>query len=258
MNCPFCTETLSPEAIVCKSCGRDITVPKPLMAANQLLVTKVEALEAENIKLQAAIESYRLSADPMGRVGNMVLLGCAYIILPVATILGLHFVLIVLLDVSELILRIAVIATSSIFGLAFALRHRTHAFVKGWFAAIIAVASVFAMSAVMYFRFNLEIVPKIPAQKIEMAEYMVSIALAFIFGSLVAVVGKSLSMPRAMRGNSLPDLLAAFIAHNMPHRSNIHFDQRVEFWARAIRIGITGVTAAGALYSGFRKFHLLA
>jgi len=47
VNCPFCLEDVKPGALVCRTCARDIAVPKPLMEANERLTARVAELEAE-------------------------------------------------------------------------------------------------------------------------------------------------------------------------------------------------------------------
>ena len=55
VQCPFCFEEVKPDALVCRTCTRDITVPKPLMEANARLTARVAELEAELAVAQAGM-----------------------------------------------------------------------------------------------------------------------------------------------------------------------------------------------------------
>jgi hypothetical protein len=48
VHCPFCLEEVKTDALVCRTCARDIAVPKPLMEANARLTARVAELEAES------------------------------------------------------------------------------------------------------------------------------------------------------------------------------------------------------------------
>ena len=47
MECPFCAEEVKDDAIVCKHCGRDLKIPKPLLEENAELVAKIGELQRE-------------------------------------------------------------------------------------------------------------------------------------------------------------------------------------------------------------------
>jgi hypothetical protein len=59
MTCPFCLKENALEALVCGSCGRDIAVPKSLIAERDDLVRKRDIVRHELMKAKAELEQLR-------------------------------------------------------------------------------------------------------------------------------------------------------------------------------------------------------
>jgi hypothetical protein len=55
--CPFCVEENNPDAVVCRTCHRDIVIPSTLRAEHQELSRKREQLRLELDRAKAMLES---------------------------------------------------------------------------------------------------------------------------------------------------------------------------------------------------------
>ena len=60
-NCPFCQQQVVPDALVCRTCARDIAIPKPLVIERDKLLEKRAALKSdlETAKLRLEREKGR-------------------------------------------------------------------------------------------------------------------------------------------------------------------------------------------------------
>ena len=90
---------------------------------------------------------------------------------------------------------------------------------------------------------------------LETAEYMLSIGLAFVLGSLLAVAIRPLGRPSVLRRSGDPVyLFAAFLAHNLPRGEGKSVEARIAHWQTIVRSLASVVTALLMLYTGFRRF----
>lgn len=59
MECPFCAEAVSGDALVCKHCSHDLKVPAPLIEENEELTAKLAELQQEVDDLRAELDRVR-------------------------------------------------------------------------------------------------------------------------------------------------------------------------------------------------------
>ena len=49
MRCPFCTETIKDESVVCKNCARDLRIVRPVVAEIEAIAVELDALHDDFI-----------------------------------------------------------------------------------------------------------------------------------------------------------------------------------------------------------------
>ena len=110
MECPYCLEDFNEEALVCKDCGRDLRLVRPVINENLELVAQVMDLEDQVYKARTAVARARA---PVTFWSTHCVV---YILLPVVLLIAAHFLIVVTLDISPLFLRLASIAIPLPFG----------------------------------------------------------------------------------------------------------------------------------------------
>jgi len=85
MECPFCLEDFNEEALVCKDCGRDLRLVRPLINENLTLVALIEELQIQIDRARAAIDR---ATAPITYWSIHIAI---YLIAPISLLLAAHF-----------------------------------------------------------------------------------------------------------------------------------------------------------------------
>ncbi len=238
VNCPFCEEPVSATAIVCKSCQRDISVPRPLMEAKQRLEEKVQSLEDELAEMRDALAlvGQQAEAKKYPRIFG------GFVLLPIVLLVGLHYLVYYGLDVHKLYLHAGTIIIPILFGYALEIRWRPSWLVMAGAAIVVSTASVFCMNAVVHLFDGPPIAPRNTDEWVATINYTISIAASFIFGSLIAVATRPIRFPNQHYHDGLYTFLAALLAHNVPHPKGEHFEQRVQRYEKVVRLAVAALS----------------
>src|ERR1700693_1147343 len=111
MECPFCTETVRDESLVCKHCSRDLRVALPVIVEIQEVVSELDHLRSElghvNAKLGRIRHPFRTA----------LVYAVTYFLIPAVLLVAAHVVVTIVLNVSPLYLRLASVIIPLPFGL---------------------------------------------------------------------------------------------------------------------------------------------
>ena len=241
MECPFCAEDFNEEALVCKNCGRDLRLVRPLIDENVTLVAQIEELQLQVDRARVAIE--RATAP----IEFWLFHSAIYLVAPVVMLIAAHFVITIALDISPLYLRLASMVIPLPFG--FSLLWFSHHSVR-WSildGILIGLISVSAMLTVVAFVDKVPILPESFRDWRETLEYIASIALANVTGSVIAVLARRM-LPRTLEATGAPSPVAMTMARMIGRHVG---EQALRRRAQSIQDNFgTIATAAAALAAG--------
>ncbi|HYD05201.1 MAG TPA: hypothetical protein VEC60_05725 [Reyranella sp.] len=212
-------------------------------------------LEAEIAELKDAIVVLeRLGpgkGNPAAVYRRLVL---PYAVLPIAILIGLHYVLLIQLRELPLSLiptmRGLSIIVPALFGYLLETRWRPPWQLTATAAVVVAVMAVLAMNAAVHLmQPRSPIIPDSPEHWRDTVEYVASIALGYAFGVLLAISLKS----RRGRG-SLAEKLAMMMAPGGAGMQDPKaIDQRIDRLYKLINLSVSGTTVIGSVYTGFKS-----
>jgi hypothetical protein len=250
MDCPFCTETVRDESLVCKHCSRDLRIVLPVMIEIQQLVSELDQLRGELGHVRARLGRLR---HPFR---TALAYGGTYFLLPAALLVAAHVIVTIVLNVSPLYLRLASVAIPLPFGLAIYARESVG--IRG--ALLVGVVSaafaILCMLSVTGINDNVPIIPRTLLEWREAVEYALSIALAFVTGNTVGFLLFQ-AFPKIVSGGGKPNALAYGLARALgQHVGEEQLRRRARVIQNLIRtIGpLAGIvlTATGSLYTGLK------
>lgn len=250
MECPFCAEDFNDEALVCKNCGRDLRLVRPLIDENLTLVAQIEELQLQVDKARAAVNR-KIAPVAFWSIHSVI-----YVLAPVILLIAAHFLIVVALDISPLYLRFASIVIPLPFG--FAMLWFSHhgvpwSILDGIFIGFISVTG---MLMVVAFMDNVSVLPENVRELRETSEYVASIALANVTGAVIAVLVRRM-LPRTLDATGAPSAVAITLARmagrHVGEQALRRRAQKIQDNLGTIATAVAAVAAgAGSIYTGVR------
>lgn len=250
MECPFCSEKVKDEALVCKHCSRDLRVVRPVLQEVEQINQEIEKVRRELDRVRARLYRWR---HPLR---TFAIHSVAYILIPTALLLATHILITIVFDLSPIYLRIASVLIPLPFGVAIHLVQKVGVRGAAVVGAITALLSVCCMLTVTGLNDHVPIFPASWGEWREVLEYSASIALAFLTGNILAILILQ-TITSSLTQTDKPNAAAFRIARLLEPYAG---DEQLRRHARIIQdllrtagpiLGLIS-TAASAIYTGLK------
>jgi len=250
MECPFCSETVKDEALVCKHCSRDLRVVRPVVMEIQQLVVELDRLQLELDRTNTSLAFF-------DRPTQFILRNAAlYVLAPSLLLLAAHAIVTIWLDVTPVYLRIASVIIPIPFGMALYAANKIGLRGAIGLGTATALLSVIGMLTVVGLIDKAPIVPDMAREWRETIEYALSIALAYVTGNLLATLMLRL-LPNAMAAFGRPSSTAVRLARMFGQHGPDIMRRRARRIQELIKMAgpLAGlvVTAGGSIYTGLKS-----
>ena len=271
MKCPFCAEEVKEDAIVCKHCRHDLTVVSALMERIEDLTKQLQSVAGmpmtreQSMTHAPAVQGPHIerAAVIAGAIERHIplLSPLATVLLALGALLLAHFIIVIHYYLSLFWLHVASLVLPFVFG--FIYRQTTTEYLSSDLVvgALIAVAAIFAMSALVA---EVDKVPVLPMDRhgwLEYIEYGASIALAFFAGAVCRQTAIAMSTPAAKTSRFVyfaAQYVTAKVSGVSPHDPHDpHMDKylkRVGLAEKIITASIAGASALVSIWSGLGQF----
>jgi hypothetical protein len=258
MNCPYCLSDVNEEAVVCKTCARDLYLFKPMMAKVAELERRLEeipnseAYEKRITELEVILDEQDQKKLKPKTAGEAIYDIVFYLLVPLVLLLFAHALITIVYDTNMIYLRLISMVIPLPFGYFLFRGHQHKLF--SWFMGVIflAISSVIGMSWITSLVDGSSVWPRTTFEWREVLEYAASISFSFLTGMLLGSVAFA-NKQRRRRSVSINPMLRAVatgLGEGKLSPSNLYLLMKnlQEYGATFIALGTTALS----IYTGLK------
>ena len=258
MNCPYCLSEVSEEAVVCKTCSRDLYLFKPMMAKVAELekqlseIPNQEAYDLRIAELELMLDEHEQKLAAPKSMLNWLMDIALYLVVPLLILLLAHWLIVVVYDAKMIYLRVISMLVPLPFAY-FLFKEHQHKLLP-WFigVAFLSTTSVIGMSWITSTVDNSPVFPQGLFEWKEVIEYAASIAFSFLTGMLLGGVAYASKQRhrRAARINPFMKAVAEGLGHGQISPGNLFTLMKTlqEYGGTIVALGTTALS----IYTGLK------